>query len=397
MSARDPELVVFTPLPPSHSGIADYVAELLPLLGQALRIVAVVAGARDVVAQPGAEVVSEAEYRRSAALARLPHLFQIGNNLDHAHVYRAALRTPGIVVLHELVLHHLVEALTLGRGDAAGYEAVLAENYGPAGRRLARLRRLGLFQPGQRFLLPLHAQVLEQARGVLVHSRYAASRLQAPQDLPVRVVPHHLSPRVAEFDALDRAAARQRLGLPEGVPVLLSLGHATPAKQIDVVLEALALLRRQGQAFRYVIGGEPGAGLDLPHLIRQAGLEDCVQLTGWLAEADFFAHARAADLLVNLRFPPGGESSGALARALGMGLPALVYDCGPLAEYPDAILAKLAFGPERVPVLAAAIATLLADPAGLVARGQAARDFMRRHCSVEASCASYLEAIRAWG
>jgi hypothetical protein len=80
-----------------------------------------------------------------------------------------------------------------------------------------------------------------------------------------------------------------------------------------------------------------------------------------------------------------------------MGLPALAYDCGPLAEYPDAILAKLPFGPERVPAVAAAIAALLADPAGLAARGQAARDFMRRHCSVEASCASYLEAIRAWG
>src|SRR5690348_15871167 len=105
------------------------------------------------------EVISEVEYRRSAVLRELPHLYQLGNNLDHAHVYRTALRVPGIVVLHDPVLHHLVEALTIGRGDAAGYDSVMAAHYGPAGRRLARLRRLGLFSPSQRHLLPLHGQV----------------------------------------------------------------------------------------------------------------------------------------------------------------------------------------------------------------------------------------------
>lgn len=396
MTAPAPELVVFSPLPPSRSGIAAFTAELLPVLGRALRIVVVVASGRDVVGQPGAEVISEVEYRRSAALREVPHLYQLGNNLDHAHVYRAALRVPGIVVLHDPVLHHLVEALTLGRGDAAGYESVMAANYGPAGRRLARLRRLGLFAPAQRYLLPLHGQVLDRAKGVIVHSRFAASRLEAPESLPVRVVPLHLSPRIPALDGLSREAARQRLGLPEGVPVLLSLGHVTPAKQVDVVLRALSLLRRQGLDFLYVIGGEPGPAVDLPPLIREAGLEDCVRVTGWLAEEAFLAHARAADLLLNLRFPVAGESSGPLVQALGMGLPALVYDFGPAAEFPDRIVAKLAFSPDPAPALAQAIAGLLADPAGLAARGREARDFLRRHCSPDIAAAAYLEAIRAW-
>ncbi len=397
MNSAAPELVIFSPLPPSRSGIAAYTAELLPALGRSLRIVVVVASGRDVVEQPGAEVISEVEYRRSAVLRSLPHLYQVGNNLDHAHVYRAALRHPGIVVLHDLVLHHLVEVLTLGRGDTAAYEAVMAANHGPAGRRLARLRRLGLFSPAQRYLLPLHAEVLDRAKGVIVHSRFAASRLEGSAGLPVRVVPHHLSPRVFDFDGLTREAARQRLGLPEGVPVLLSLGHVTPAKQVDVVLRALSLLRRQGLDFLYVLGGELDAAVDLPSLIQETGLEDRVWVTGWLAEDAFFAHARAADLLLNLRFPVAGESSGALVRALGMGLPALVHDFGPAAEYPDRIVAKLGLGPDPVPALAQAIAGLLADPAGLAARGREARAFLRRHCSLEASATAYLEAIKAWG
>jgi len=396
MTASAPELVVFSPLPPSRSGIAAFTAELLPVLGRSLRIVVVVASGRDVVEQPGAEVISEVEYHRRSALRGVPHLYQLGNSLDHAHVYRAALRVPGIVVLHDVVLHHLVEALTLGRGDAAGYESVLAANYGPAGRRLARLRRLGLFSPGQRFLMPLHRQVLDRAKGVIVHSRFAASRLEAPAGLPVRVVPHHLSPRVFDFDGLSREAARRRLGLPEGLPILLSLGHVTPAKQVDVVLRALSLLRRQGLDFLHVIGGEADPAVDLPSLIRDAGLEDRVLVTGWLAEEAFFTHARAADLLLSLRFPTAGETSGPLVRALGMGLPALVYDFGPAAEFPDRIVAKLGFSLDPASAIAQAIAGLLADPAGLAARGREARDFLRRHCSPEASATAYLEALRAW-
>ena len=147
---------------------------------------AVVASERDLRPVEGAEVVSEVEYRRRSALHGLPHLYQLGNNLHGAHVYRAALRRPGVVLLHDPVLHDLVEALTRDRGDWVGYEAVMAENYGPAGRRLARLRRVGVFSPSQRYLLPLHRHVLDRSRGVLVHSRFAAGRVRMRPSSTIR-------------------------------------------------------------------------------------------------------------------------------------------------------------------------------------------------------------------
>ena len=77
-----------------------------------------------------------------------------------------ALRRPGVVLLHDPVLHHLVEALTLERGDWLGYETVMAENYGPAGRRLARLAaRRESSRRAQRHLLPLHRHVLDRSAG----------------------------------------------------------------------------------------------------------------------------------------------------------------------------------------------------------------------------------------
>jgi glycosyltransferase involved in cell wall biosynthesis len=391
-----PDLIVFTPLPPTRSGIAAYAAELLPLLAGTLRIAAVVASARDVVPLPGVAVMAEADYRRQEALHALPHLHQLGNSLDHAHVYRAALRTPGVLVLHDPVLHHLVEALTLARGDWAAYESALAGEYGAAGRRLARLRRAGLFDPAQRWLLPLSGAVLDRAKGVLVHSRFAAGRIDRIGGPEVRVVPHHLSPLVPAADVLSREAARARLGLPQGVPVLLSLGHATPAKRIDLVLAAVARLKAAGSPLLHVIAGAPDPGFDLAGMIASLGLGDRVRITGWLTEADFLAHARAADLLVNLRAPLAGESSGALVRALGMGLPALVDDAGPAAEWPDAVVAKLPAGPEPLPRLVAAIGALLADSVGLAARGAAAAAHVRAACAPAASAAAYLAALRDW-
>lgn len=404
-------LVVFSPLPPSRSGIAAYTAELVPALAARLPpeaggVTVVVAREEEVVALPGAaRVISERTYRRSPALAAAPHLHQLGNSLDHAHVHRAALRRPGgIVVLHEVVLHHLVEALTLGRGRPEAYEAALAREHGAAGRRLARLRRAGLFSPWQRYLMPLLGPVLEAASGVIVHSRYAASRLPDAGP-PVRIIPHLLSPEVARHDGLTRQAARARLGLPEaGAPILLMLGHVTPPKQAALVLEALAALHAQAGGPSpppcLVIGGAEEAGLDLDAALARLGLpEGAVRRTGWLAEDAFFTWLRAADLLLALRFPAAGETSGTLVRALGMGTPALAYDYGPAAEFPDAVLARLPFRREAgggAAALAATIAGLLAEPEALAARGAAARAHVRRTAAVAACAEAYAAAIRAW-
>ena len=48
-------------------------------------------------------------------------LYQIGNNPHHDFVYEAALRHPGVVVMHESNLHHLIADITIKRGDWDAY------------------------------------------------------------------------------------------------------------------------------------------------------------------------------------------------------------------------------------------------------------------------------------
>ena len=94
------KVAYYSPLPPSRSGIADYSALLLPALRE--RIVEVV------VAEPG---------KRAAAAPTSP-LYHVGNDPDaHGWIVDALRKRPGVVVLHEFVLHHLIAGITIGRGD----------------------------------------------------------------------------------------------------------------------------------------------------------------------------------------------------------------------------------------------------------------------------------------
>ena len=81
----------YSPLPPSRSGVADYSALLLPALRARIDVV---------VASPG-------RFRRppKADVA----LYHVGNDPEaHGWIAEALSRRPGVVVLHDFVLHHLV-------------------------------------------------------------------------------------------------------------------------------------------------------------------------------------------------------------------------------------------------------------------------------------------------
>ena len=111
------KVAYYSPLPPSRSGIADYSTLLLPALRERVDVV---------VAEPGK--------RAPAADVALYH---VGNDPDaHGWIVDALRKRPGVVVLHEYVLHHLVAGITIGRGDGRGYLDAMERELGVAGRLL---------------------------------------------------------------------------------------------------------------------------------------------------------------------------------------------------------------------------------------------------------------------
>src|SRR5579863_4372273 len=127
----------FSPLPPAKSGIADYSAALLESL---TRI---------------ADVESFGE--RPAAFDAADYdvcVYQIGNNPYHAFAYETALEHPGVVVLHEANLHHLIADLTIVRGDWDAYLRAVEHDAGAEALEYAR-RHVATRQRGPQYEIPM--------------------------------------------------------------------------------------------------------------------------------------------------------------------------------------------------------------------------------------------------
>src|SRR5688572_5406688 len=105
-------IAMLSPLPPARSGVAHYASMILPALRRTMHVDAFDA-APDAVLSSYDGVI-----------------YQLGNNPHHEFVYAEAMKTPGVIVLHDVVLHHLIVEMTLARGDAATYVEMLRTNHG---------------------------------------------------------------------------------------------------------------------------------------------------------------------------------------------------------------------------------------------------------------------------
>jgi glycosyltransferase involved in cell wall biosynthesis len=305
----------------------------------------------------------------------------MGNNPGHGFVLRALRHQPGVTTLHDPGLLHLHEVMGEGRpAILAGMRDApprLADSYG------RHLRDHGLSTRANHLLFDMAGEVLARSRAVVVHSRFARARLRALHGAAatahVEVIPHLLPP----LPPPGRAEARARLGVPADAFLVCTAGFATAAKRFDWLIEALDLACARGAPAAPLLWIHAGAerAEEYPLSARIAGqpaLAGRARVTGYLEEAALADHIAAADLLVNLRFPSTGESSGSLARAFAAGTACAVSDTAGYAELPrDAVLHIPLAG--AVPALAEALAALAADPARARAIGEAGR----RHAEAE--------------
>lgn len=109
-------IAYYSPMPPERTGIADYSALLLEALHGRVDI--------DVA-------------RRGKTARGDVALYHVGNSPEaHGWILEELRREPGVVVLHDFVLHHLVAGLTLGRKDGDAYLDAMERDAGIAGRLL---------------------------------------------------------------------------------------------------------------------------------------------------------------------------------------------------------------------------------------------------------------------
>jgi glycosyltransferase involved in cell wall biosynthesis len=75
----------------------------------------------------------------------------------------------------------------------------------------------------------------------------------------------------------------------------------------------------------------------------------------------FYEHLRAVDVVVNLRYPSAGESSGTMARAMAEGLPTIVNNYASFAEVPRDVALKVEIDGDQGAQVAAHLLHLAED------------------------------------
>jgi glycosyltransferase involved in cell wall biosynthesis len=357
------KVAYYSPLPPERSGIADYSALLLPALGRLVQV----------------ELVRRGRTRPVAADVALYH---VGNDPDaHSWIVDALRRRPGVVVLHDFVLHHLVAGLTIGRKDGHAYLAAMERDSGIPGRLLAHGVLDGRVPPPWELRpdeFPLAGEVLGSATGVIVHSHYVEERVrESGYHGPVWRVPHPAwpAPNVEPVHV-------------EGRPLFGCFGHLNASKRIPQLVEAFAVVRERHPNAKLLLVGPASPRFDADQL---GG--DGVERIDYVEEDRLWSLMAACDACISLRAPTMGETSGSAIRALSLGRPLVVSDLGWFAELPDDVALKIPVDDDELPALATALELLASSEVTQRAMSEAALEYVRREHDLGRTAEDYAAAL----
>jgi glycosyltransferase involved in cell wall biosynthesis len=364
------KVAYFSPMPPERSGISDYSRLLLPALRERIEV----------------EVVKRGRKRapRGTDLA----LYHVGNDPSaHAWIVDALRKRPGVVVLHDFVLHHLVAGTTLARGDKDAYLDLMEREHGVAGRLLAygvMDKRIPALWESRAADFPLATYVLGHATALIVHSRFVRDRARAAGFTgPIDVVPHPAWP--APGVAPERVA--------EGT-VVGCFGVVNASKRIPELLRATATVRRAHPEVALLLVGPTAPGFDLDRRLQRLGLSgDGLVRVDWVDEQRLWALMAGSDVLVNLRHPTMGETSGSVIRGLSLGKPLVVSDVGWFAELPRDVALAIPPDEDEVATLTAALELLASRHELRATMGANAAELARREHDVERVAELYVAAL----
>ncbi len=384
------KLAVFTPLNPARSGISDYSEALLPELAKHLHVEVFIDDGYEADGfGPGVNIPirNRREFRPQDFDETL---YQFGNNPFHAYIYDQARKHPGVLLMHELNMHHLVTDVTIKRNDWDAYLREVEHEDQPGAldyaRRVQRLE-VGPDYDG----LALNKRILQSGKSAIVHSRFVAQKLaESVPNLAIQQIPHG-----AWIPEVNRHQWRHKLGVDELTPLIGVFGFLKPYKRIRESLQAMRRLVRVEPRAKMILVGEEHPDFPVSRIIDDMGLSEHVRVLGYTPIDDFVQYIGACDICLNLRYPTVGETSGTLLRALGLGRAVIVSDVGSFSDFDDQFCLKVPVDSGEVDLIFEYLNLLCTRPDIRRAMGDRARLWVATECSWETVGRRFAEALQS--
>ena len=386
-------LAYVSPIPPLSSGIADYSGQLVSELCRHydIDVVTTVPETNDPRLQANCRLKSPAWFDRNAHLYDRT-IYHIGNSAFHNYMFGLLERHPGVVVLHDFYLGHVM-ALPMSEGtepliwrrllrDAHGYRA-LAESFDPATQR------------GCIWKYPVNLDVLHNAAGIIVHSEYSRELSRewygTKHKHEWRIIPLvRRSPT-----SPGRQPARARLGYRATDYLVCSFGGVGESKQNKEALLAwsASALANDSNCYLVFVGWKGGGDYaDLFNALISKSPKSRIRVTDTVDAATYNDYLSAADCAIQLRTLSRGETSAAVLDCMAHGLPVIVNANGSMKELPAGTVSILK-DDFTVAELTNRLEELYRDPQKRRLLGQAAADHVQRHHCPRKVADLYFEAI----
>jgi glycosyltransferase involved in cell wall biosynthesis len=360
---RQLRVALVGPQPPTRSGIAAYHSKLVPELRRRCELDLFYTGSEPPPPVEGVRQFPVSSLGRHINPANYDFvIYVVGNSDDHLVTYDVARAHPGVLWFHDVRLGGFYLSYASARHGGAAREwldDLLRRMYGS---RIPIEASSGFNRDWQaRYSLGGTRDWMEHARAALVNSRFAEHLLRLDQGPDASAPPIVRLPfavgrnrelsdvHTANLDRLER-------------PIVASFGIVDPIKGPYVLIEAMALVRKEVDACLVFVGLVPEA--HRPSLYQhasRAGILDAVEFVGNVDDAAYQSWLRSATCAVQWRLATNGEMAASVADCVDAGLPVISNAAGTAEEYPSDVVITMNSRASEIE-LAAQILDLLRKP-----------------------------------
>ena len=398
VAERPLRLAMFSPVAPVPSGIAAYLADLLPLLPEAwhIDVFTDVDVAPDPVglgrATGPAPCFPHTEFRsRNSVEPYDLTVYQVGNSSARTYMLEYVTEHPGLLVLHDGIVHPARIDAATAAAAIPQYRDIVGRCRADVGRVVGHLVAGGLGGPAVYSTFPMCEDLVDASLATGMHGESSCGWLRAL--VPSARVVSLAHWRSVDVDNERCAAWRERLGDADDV-IVGSFGNIGPQRRMERAFRALADID-SGRPWRLAVVGSVDEQLGLEPLSEELGIAERILWHPDLDDTDFVAVMGAVDVAINLRYPPARASSGVLHQLLQLGVPTLISDVVHWRDYPEDAVARIPPGPDEAEdaALRASLARWIVNPEARGAAAAAARHWAARHISPQRMRETYVDAV----
>lgn len=372
-----PKLLYASPFPPMQSGISDYSVVLVKALSEKFDITLYIEDycieeeslADFPVLKHGVDKVDFDAFQYI--------VYNIGNNPDfHSYIYETCMEHPGMVILHDMVIYFLFVGYYHSKDQLYTklYQEAGMDNFYEI-REMMREKTTDLEIVSKN---PMNREIVRSGNKIMVHSWYTYNNIVEAGIIPeesIRKINHiSLEDSSRETNGIEREQLFAKYNIPQDALIITSFGHIVETKLNRHTCRAVKKIAEgSGRKLCYVMVGGGNAADEY--------LEDGLIIkTGYTELDEFEAFIEYSDLIVNLRYPSMGETSGVMLRILQMGKTCITNNGGWFSELPDDCVCKIELD-DIQKNLENAIENFVSNPEERTRLGNSAKEYFEREYS----------------